>query len=145
MSKRKRERVINEFYGCGGYNNSAAIENTADQNFQNLQGSFESIEVRDSCDVNITSTDTQVAVSIQAALQVAIALVVNITIADSDRAELVTQELLQQAEINQVNQQRILIEGSKNVEISTLDTDVAISLQVLLQILLALLIQLDIF
>ncbi|UOQ49678.1 spore coat protein [Gracilibacillus caseinilyticus] len=143
--KRKRERVINEFYGCGGSNNSAAIENTAEQNFQNLQGSFEVIEVRDSCDVNITSTDTQVAVSIQAALQVAIALVVNITIADNDRAELVTQELLQQAEINQVNQQKILIEGSKNVEISTLDTDVAISLQVLLQILLALLIQLDIF
>ncbi|MFD2655629.1 spore coat protein [Gracilibacillus thailandensis] len=156
MGKKRRRKVIDEFYGCRSNcnsnstrnisnNSNAAIQNNATQDADIFQGSFEVIEVRDSCGVDVTTTDTQVAVSLQAALQVAIALVVNITIADSNRAELVTQELLQRAEIDQVNRQKILIEGSDNVSVTTTDTDVAISLQVLVQILLALLIQLDIF
>ncbi|RCW77304.1 spore coat protein [Saliterribacillus persicus] len=144
--EQRRRRAIDEFYGCNSnHNSNAAIQQKDTQDADIFQGSFELIEVRDSCGVDITTTDTQVAVSIQAALKVAIALVVNITITDSNRAELVTQELLQRAEIDQVNRQRILIEGSENVTVTTTDTDVAISLQVLVQILLALLVQLDIF
>ncbi|MBY0223449.1 MULTISPECIES: spore coat protein [Sporosarcina] len=108
------------------------------------QFSNEVIVIRDSCDVMVSTTDTQVAVSLQAALQVAIAFVVNISIADGTRAEKVTAELLERAQIRQTNRQKLIIENSRNIEVTTVDTDVAISLQLLLQILLALIVQLDI-
>jgi spore coat protein X len=112
---------------------------------ETLQASEEYIFIKDSCNIEVTSTDTQVAVSLQAAIQVAIALVINLTIADSNRAEQVTQQLLQSSVIKQVNKQKLIIENSRDVKITTTDTDVAISLQVLIQILLALLVQIDIF
>jgi len=108
------------------------------------QSSNEVIIIRDSCDIDVETTDTQVAASLQAALQVAIAVVVNITIADSSRAEIVTQELLEKAQIRQSNRQRLVIINSRSVDVTTTDTDVAISLQLLLQILVALVVQLDI-
>ncbi|MBB4825640.1 spore coat protein X [Sporosarcina luteola] len=108
------------------------------------QLSNELIVIRDSCNVTVSTTDTQVAVSLQAALQVAIAIVVNISIADGTRAERVTAELLERAQIRQTNRQRLIIINSRDVDVTTEDTDVAISLQLLLQILLALIVQLDI-
>ncbi|TXC90717.1 hypothetical protein FS935_12465 [Metabacillus litoralis] len=111
---------------------------------ETVQASEEYIFIKDSCNIDVTSTDTQVAVSLQAAVQVAIALVINLTIADSNRAEQVTQQLLQSSVIKQVNKQKLIIENSRDVTITTTDTDVAISLQVLIQILLALLVQIDI-
>ena len=101
--------------------------------------------VKDSCDIKVTSTETQVAVSLQAALQVAIALVVNLTIADSNQAEKVTQDLLQFSRIEQVNRQSVYIENSRDVDIQMTDTDIAVSLQLMLQLLLALLVQIDVF
>src|SRR5699024_4683396 len=80
------------------------------------------------------TTDTKVAASLQGALQVAIAVVVNITIADSSRAEKVTQELLEMSQFRQTNRQRLEIINSRTVDVTTTDTDVAISLQVMLQI-----------
>lgn len=109
------------------------------------QRSREMIMIRDSCDVTVRSTETQVAASLQAALQVAIALVVNISIADDDQAEKITQELLQFSRIQQVNKQSVIIENSRDVDVSMTDTDIAVSIQLMLQLLLALLIQLDIF
>lgn len=120
------------------------IKNEADQIAEIDQSSHELIVIRDSCDVTVETTDTQVAVSLQAALQVAIAIVVNITIADSSRAEKVTQELLEKAQIRQSNRQKLIIINSRSVDVKTIDTDVAISLQLLLQILVALVAQLDI-
>lgn len=113
-----------------------------DSNIDQL--SNELIVIRDSANVTVSTTDTQVAVSLQAALQVAIAIVVNISIADSTRAERVTAELLERAQIRQTNRQRLIIVNSRDVEVTTVDTDVAISLQLLLQILLALIVQLEI-
>jgi spore coat protein X len=118
--------------------------NNAEQIAEIDQSSNELIVIRDSCDIKVVTTDTQVAVSLQAALQVAIAIVVNITIADSNRAEIVTQELLEKAQIRQSNRQKLIIVNSRSVEVTTTDTDVAISLQLLLQILVALVAQLDI-
>jgi len=108
------------------------------------QASHEVIIIRDSCDINVDTTDTQVAASLQAALQVAIAIVINITIADGERAEKVTQELLEMSQIRQTNKQKLVIANSRKVEVTTTDTDVAISLQLMLQILVALFVQLDI-
>jgi len=108
------------------------------------QVSSEKIIVRDSCDIEVTSTDTQVAASLQIAIQAAIALVVNLTIADNDRAEKVTQQLLQEADIKQINKQNLVIENSKDIKVTTTDTDVAISIQAMLQILVSLVVSLDI-
>lgn len=117
----------------------------ADQVSDVEQKSVERIIIKDSCDIKVRTTETQVAVSLQAALQVAIALVVNLTIADNEQAEMVTQELLQFSQIEQVNRQTVYIENSRDIEVTTSDTDVAVSIQLLLQLLLALLIQIDIF
>ncbi|WP_368658627.1 spore coat protein [Metabacillus halosaccharovorans] len=127
------------------FDDDAQVSQGANQVSETEQISSETIIVKDSCDIDIKSTDTQVAVSLQVALQVAIALVINLTIADSARAEQVTQQLLQEADMKQVNKQKLVIENSKDVKVTTTDTDVAISLQVLLQILIALVVNIDIF
>lgn len=126
------------------FNDDATVSQSADQVNETDQISSETIIVRDSCDITVNSTDTQVAVSLQVALQVAIALVINLTIADSNRAEQVTQQLLQQTDTTQLNKQKLIIENSRDVNVTTTDTDVAISLQVLLQILIALVVNIDI-
>ena len=108
------------------------------------QKSFEKIIVKDSEGVTVRTTDTQVAVSIQAALQVAIAVVIRITIGDNDEGEAIIQDLKQFASIKQKNAQKTIIENSTNVEVTTTDTDIAVNLQVLLQILVAILVSLDI-
>lgn len=108
------------------------------------QGSDELIIIRDSCNVKVSSTDTQIALSLQVALQVAIAIVINIAILDEVQADDITQRLLEKSSISQVNRQKVLIEGSQDVTVETTDTDVAISIQLLIQLLVAVVVQLDI-
>ncbi|UII55479.1 spore coat protein [Cytobacillus spongiae] len=108
------------------------------------QRSNELIVLKNCLNVNVISTETQVAASLQAALQVAIALVINITILDSAEAERVTQDLLQYSQIQQVNRQSVYVENAKDCTIRMTDTDIAVSIQLMLQLLLALIIQLDI-
>ncbi|MCM3651367.1 spore coat protein [Metabacillus litoralis] len=124
---------------------NATVQQYADQVNEMEQISSETIIVRDSSNITVSTTDTQIAVSLQVALQVAIALVINLTIADNNRAEQVTQQLLQQADMKQINKQHLIIENSTEVSVATTDTDVAISLQLLLQILVALIVNIDIF
>jgi spore coat protein X len=127
---------------CGKEEEKAVVEAKVSSDIDQL--SHELIVIRDSCKVTVNTTDTQIAASLQAALQVAIAIVVNISIADGARAEKVTAELLERAQIRQTNRQKLIIVNSRDVEVTTEDTDIAISLQILLQILLALIVQLDI-
>ncbi|MBS2968418.1 spore coat protein [Metabacillus sp. KIGAM252] len=121
-----------------------AVSQDAEQNTSLFQLSDEGIYVKNSDCVTIETTDTQLALSIQAAIQVAIALAINLTIADSARAEQVTQQLLNNTIIQQTKKQRIIVLNSENVTVKSTNTDVAISLQLLIQILLALLLQIDI-
>src|SRR5699024_9774419 len=100
------------------------IVNEADLLSDIEQASDEVIIIRDSCEIDVVTTDTKVAVSLQAALQVAIAVVINITIADSARAEKVTQELLEFSQIRQTNRQKLVIVNSRSVDVTTTDTDV---------------------
>ncbi|MED2793552.1 spore coat protein [Bacillus wiedmannii] len=108
------------------------------------QVSEEYIEIVDSADIQVTTTDTKAALSIQAALQAAIVVVVSISIADSEKADKITQELFQKSSIKQINRQKTLIKNSRNVTVTTTDTDIAVNIQILLQILLALLVKLNI-
>jgi spore coat protein X len=121
-----------------------AIEQEADQLVDELQDSEECIIIRNSSEVDVKTTDTQAAVSLQVALQVAIALVISISIADSERAEIITQELLQKIKVKQINQQKTVILNSSCVRVTTTDTDVAVNIQALLQVLVALVAKVDI-
>ncbi|HDR6808066.1 TPA: spore coat protein, partial [Bacillus thuringiensis] len=76
------------------------------------QVSEEYIEIVDSADVQVTTTDTKAALSIQAALQAAIVVVVSISIADSEKADKITQELFQKSSIKQINRQKTFIKNS---------------------------------
>ncbi|UTR13272.1 spore coat protein [Salipaludibacillus sp. LMS25] len=117
---------------------------SAEQVNKTLQSSEEYIFIKDSCDITVSTTDTKAAISLQAALQAAIALVINISIADSSQAERVTQDLLQTAKTKQMTFQKTVVENSRKVDVKTTDTQIAINLQVLLQILLALIVNLNI-
>ncbi|MGG7618365.1 MULTISPECIES: spore coat protein [Bacillaceae] len=116
----------------------------ADQTTKSVQASYESIVIKDSCDVEVITTDTQAAINLQVALQAAIQLVISISIASSDQAEVLTQELTQKLINKQVNRQQTYIENSRGVKVTTTDTDLAVNVQVLLQVLLALVARLDI-
>lgn len=119
------------------------ISQNAVQFNKTLQYSEEYIIIKDSCDVNVSTTDTKAAVSLQGALQAAIALVINISVDDNDLAERVTQDLLQAAKTKQVTFQKTVVENSRNIDVTTTDTQVAVNIQILLQLLLALIVRLD--
>ena len=138
-----------------GYRNWSALDpesshplenNTNDLKgvIENIQQSFEQIIVIDSADVEVTSTDTQAAISLQVALQAAIALIISISVADSQRAERLTQDLLARTKTQQINRQQTIIENSRGVRITTTDTDLVVNIQLLLQVLIALIVRLDI-
>nr|WP_246594102.1 spore coat protein [Evansella tamaricis] len=109
-----------------------------------LQLNEEYIFIKDSCDVTVNTTDTKAAVNLQAGLQAAIAVLISISVADSQTSEDLTQELFQTAKLKQISYQKTVVENSRNVEIATTDTQVAANIQILLQLLIALAVKLDI-
>ncbi|WP_047151402.1 spore coat protein [Aneurinibacillus tyrosinisolvens] len=122
----------------------AEITQNADQVSETTQVSAEAIVIKDSCDVEVSTTDTQAAVNLQVALQVLIALVISVSIGSSETANAITQDLLQKSQIKQVNTQRTIIENSRGVRVTTTDTDVAVNIQLLAQVLAALVARLNI-
>lgn len=136
-SRRRRDRQEEEHV-------DAEVVQDAVQKSVIDQESDELIWIKDSCNVEVQSTDTQVAVSLQVGLQLAIALVISITIGDSDEAQAVSQELFQHLDSEQLNKQKILIENSKDVTVTTTDTDLSVNIQALLEVLVALVAKLDV-
>jgi spore coat protein X len=124
--------------------NEADVLQEADQSVSTEQESFEWIIVKDSEDVEVRTTDTQVAVSLQLGIQVAIAVVLSVTIGDSDQSKAVVQDFKQFLKTKQRNSQKTVIEGSKHIKVTTTDTDLAVNIQALLQILLAIVAKLDV-
>ncbi|MDQ0256092.1 spore coat protein X [Evansella vedderi] len=108
-----------------------------------LQLNEEYIFIKDSCDVTVTSTDTKGALNIQAGIQTAIAVLISLSVDDPATAEKLTQELLQTSKIKQVSFQKTVVENSRNVEITTVDAQIAANIQILVQILIAVAIKLD--
>ena len=120
------------------------IDQDARQDNNQVQLSEELIYIKDSCNVNITSTDVKAALSLQAALQAAIAVIVSISIADADNAEKITQELIQSSNVKQITRQKTIVENSRDIDITTTDAQIALNIQLLLQLLLALIVEIDI-
>src|SRR3954468_14536100 len=108
--------------------NDADVSQEATQATVSQQESFEWIVVKDSEGVEVQTTDTQVAISLQAAIQVAIAIVISITVGDSDKGKAVVQDLKQLIKMKQSNSQKTIIHGSKNIQVTTTDTQVAVNI-----------------
>lgn len=125
-------------------NNDTDVEQENVQKQVTKQISNEWIIVKDSEGVDVTTTDTQIAVSLQLAIQVAIVAVISITIGDNEQGNNVAQDLKQFMKTKQSNKQKTVIEGSRNVKVKTTDTDVAVNIQALLQILVAIVAKLDV-
>lgn len=120
------------------------IDQEAKQDNNQVQLSEELIYIKDSCNVNVTSTDVKAALSLQTALQAAIAVIVSISISDSDNADKITQELIQSSNVKQITRQKTIVENSRDIDITTTDAQVALNIQLLLQLLLALIVEIDI-
>jgi spore coat protein X len=129
---------------CDTKGNDADVMQEADQLVSNKQQSFEWIIVKDSEGVDIHTTDTQVAISLQAAIQVAIAVVISITIGDTEKGNAVVQDLKQIFKNKQKNSQKTVVHSSKNIKVTTTDTQVAVNIQALLQILVTIVAKLDV-
>ena len=114
------------------------------QTVREFQLSEELILVRDSADVNVNTTDAKAAISLVASLNAFIAAIINISIASADDAEEIKQTLISSTGVKQINIQKIVVENSRGVEVNTTDVNLAVNIQILLQIILALLINLDI-
>jgi|SRR5690625_114513 len=124
--------------------NDETVLQDGEQSISTQQESFEWIIIKDSEDINVTTTDTQAAVSLEVGIQVAIAVVLSIALGSSAQADDVVQDLKQVTRNRQSNRQKTIVEQSKNIDITTIDTDIAINLQLLIQILVAIVISLDI-
>ncbi|TMW70200.1 spore coat protein [Alteribacter natronophilus] len=110
---------------------------TADNQFDNktTQLTQELIVISNSCDVNVTVTDTKAALNIQAALQAAFIILISISVASADQAEAISNDLLQTIKVKQESFSQIIVEDSKNVDVSKTDTQLLINIQLLLQLI----------
>ncbi|HAQ07514.1 MAG TPA: spore coat protein [Bacillus bacterium] len=122
----------------------ATVLQDGDQFMKTEQQSYEWIIIKDSEGVDVQTTDTQAAVSLQLGLQAAIAAVISITIGDTERGNAVVQDIKQVMKNKQRNSQKTIVESSKNVKVTTTDTDIAVNIQALLQILIAVVVKLDV-
>ncbi|MEK3799765.1 spore coat protein [Peribacillus sp. FSL H8-0477] len=120
------------------------IDQRAVQGNSEFQLSEELIFIKDSCDVTVTSVDLKAALSLQAAIQAAIAVIISISIADGQDSSSITQELLQTSKISQITRQKTIVENSRDIEIRTTDAQIAINIQLLLQLLLAIIVEVDV-
>ncbi|MBT2573789.1 spore coat protein [Bacillus sp. ISL-51] len=123
----KEERRCNVCCNGNGFfdNDNAFIDQDLAQANISKQVSDEAIIIRDSCDINVTSTDVQAVTSVVTALNAAVVTATLTSIADGVIAELVAQDLLQLTSNKQINRQKLLIENSRGVNVTTVDADIA--------------------
>lgn len=119
------KKQICDDYNCKCGKDEAFINQELDQLNLNKRLSDETIIIKDSCDIRVSTEDTQVVTSVLTAIQTAIVTVVLAIIDDFELAELVSQDLLQVTANKQTNRQKLVIDNSRDVTVSTEDTDVA--------------------
>ncbi|MCM3740863.1 spore coat protein [Oceanobacillus luteolus] len=143
MSKTKEWRALDYCEDNRG-GSQAIVEQDAEQTNITKQLSEEWIIIKDSECVNVETTDTQVALSLQIGIEAALAIVLRLAIADDNQVEDILQDFKQISKTNQSNRQKTIVEKSKYVDIVTVDTDIAVHLQILIQLLLGVIATLDI-
>ena len=121
---------------CDFGNNGAVIDQDADAVSSVNQGSFEWIVVKDSEGVHVDTVDTQVATQLQTLITTVTGTIIATLVGDI-QGKIIAQELDSITKTKQRNNQKTVIEGSKNVRVSTVDTDIATQTQTAIQTLLA--------
>src|SRR3954464_6050241 len=109
----KKWRALDHHCGCNKEDN-ATVSQEADQINVNKQKSYEWIIIKDSECVDVHTTDTQVALSLQASIQAAIAIVISATVGDVNKGDAVVQEVKQIFKSTQRNTQKTVIHSSKH-------------------------------
>jgi len=142
MAARRRWRALDHCDSCR--DDDATVRQEDTQVNVTRQRSEEWIIVRDSEDITVSTTDTQIAAGIQANLQAAIAAVISISVGNADQGRAVAQDVTQFIRTRQANKQKTFIDRSRGVSVRTTDTDLSVNIQVLLQILLAIIVKLDV-
>jgi len=117
---------------CEFGNNEALIDQDSDAVSSLDQASFEWIIVKDSEGVTVDTVDSQAALQVQIATQEAIAAIITLLVGNV-QGRIIAQELNAILKTNQKNTQKTVIEGSKNIRVSTTDTDIAANIQVATQ------------
>ncbi|MBA9042278.1 spore coat protein X [Bacillus aryabhattai] len=117
-------------------NEDAVIEQEPDAFSFIDQDSDELIWIKDSCNIDVSTVDTQVAAQVQVALQTAIGVITATLVGNVD-GQVIAQELLASANLDQINKQKIIIVNSKDVTITTADTDIGVNIQAAVQTLTA--------
>ncbi|GAB1786290.1 MULTISPECIES: spore coat protein [Priestia] len=116
----------------------AVIEQESDAFSLIGQDSDELIWIKDSCEIIVSTVDTQTAAQVQGLVN-AVTGIILAGIVGNITGEIIAQEILSLANTEQVNKQKIIIVNSKDVTIATLDTDTAAQVQTVVTTLTAVL------
>lgn len=140
--KRKEMVEINNRKKGGGvlnFNNNALIGAETTQKILSKQISNSVIIVRNSCNVNVSITDTQTAITLQSLLQV-LTFILTLIGLDANSIRLVTIEVLLLTQVIQSSNHKIIIENSRNVNTTATNIDSVIFIQTLTLVLTILLV-----
>ncbi|MDN5388146.1 MULTISPECIES: spore coat protein [Bacillus] len=138
---RPQKKQLCDDYSCkcgARHGGNALFDQDFDQVNVNKQLSDETIIIKDSCNITVHTEDTQIAVSILAGIQAGIFLSILTLIDDAELAEIISQDLFQLTANKQANRQKLVIDNSRDVTVTTEDTDIAVAITLALQVFLAL-------
>ena len=119
--------------------NETKVEQEGTQVSKEFQLVDDILIIKESNNIEVSITDQQTALSIQATLQVAVVVILELIFGGTPGATEVQQELLQLTKLKQVNKKKIIIERSNEVTVTSLDEQTEASIQVLFQFLISLL------
>ena len=121
------------------------IFESADQVQLTRQSQNENLWIVNSSDVLVVTAQIQAAISVQIAIQLAIALVLSIIIADEAESKSIYEELIQLTATSQSMRQQTGIVDSHDILVINVDLEASAQIQILLQILLALVVEFELF
>ncbi|WJX02577.1 spore coat protein [Priestia aryabhattai] len=116
------------------FNSNALIGTETIQKILSKQISNSVIVIKNSCNVNISITDTQTAIILQSLLQV-LTFILTLIGLDANSIRLITIEVLLFAKVIQSSNHKIIIENSRDVHATTTNIDTVIFLQSLILVL----------
>ncbi|MCF7619322.1 spore coat protein [Bacillus sonorensis] len=115
------------------------------ETFDDISREYEQlIEIIDSEHVTVNTTNITAALSLQAIVITLIILAVQLTIEDPDTADLISEQILAVHRLQTKKKTIIQVIGSRHVEITLSSLEIAVSVQILTDVLTALLTELDI-
>lgn len=127
------------------FGSGTRIAESADQRSFASQSQNENLMIINSSDVAVITAQIQAAISVQVAIQFALAFVLSIVIADDARRKEIYEELMQLTATSQSMRQQTGIVDSHDILVVNVDLEASVQIQILLQILLALIAEFELF